>query len=106
MKPPERRKERVMSKQVWTTECPGVNYREPEVKDERCGTCTHSEVTNAGANIPGFQCQLLRRIFKEAGMEEEGNPCVNSRLGICDKYKFWKDAERESAAEKVRGADI
>ena len=94
-----------MSEIVWAKDCPSANYREPEVKPERCGTCVHSEVTNAGAVHPGFHCKKLRAIFEKAGIGD-GNSCVNSRLGICDYYVNSADAEREREAAMIRGAGI
>ncbi len=94
-----------MSDIVWAEDCPGANYRKPKVKPERCGTCDHSEVTNAGAVLPGFHCKKLRAIFKDAGIED-GNSCVDRRFGICDHYVFWEDAERNRGAAMIRGAGI
>ena len=84
---------------------PQMGYEKPEIKDERCGSCVHVEVTNAGANIPGFHCQLARRLFKEAGIEH-GSSCVDQRYGICEYYKYWRDAEAEEAAAKATAENL
>lgn len=72
-----------------------LNYKDVKVKRERCGTCRHSEVTNAGANIPGLKCKLMERILKqkrlESSIDKNGNYSgymtqVDSLYGICKKY--------------------
>ena len=87
------------------TALPDMQYTKPESKPKRCGLCTHGEVTNAGANIPGYHCQLMEQLFLEAGIDN-GNTAVNPRFGCCRHYKHHRDAIAEAEAEKGLGAGI
>ena len=78
-----------------------------------CWSCGHSEVTNAGANIPGLRCNLMAKMFKEAGISD-GNPQVNAHFGSCKLHTtlmaqmhadaevdmFPEDEAAESAGEE------
>jgi len=84
---------------------PQMGYTAPQAKRRRCGMCAHGEVTNAGAIRPGYRCNLAARLFEEAGIDN-GNGQVNDRLGVCDFFKNWKEAEDEAEAAKMTAADI
>lgn len=84
---------------------PEMEYTEPQVKPERCGTCTHGHVTNAGAIYPGYHCRLMERLFKDKSISN-GNDVANADLGICKFYKNWKEANAVAEARKAQGAEI
>ena len=62
---------------------PEMGYHVPEVY-HNCGSCRHSEVSNAGAVIPGLHCNLMEEKLKEKGID--GMEQVNSRYGSCNHH--------------------
>ena len=39
---------------------PEMNYTEPQILRQRCGTCNHGIITNPGANISGYACKRMK----------------------------------------------
>ncbi len=62
---------------------PEMGYCIPEVP-HCCGSCGHSETTNAGAVYPGLHCNLMEEKFKEKGID--GMDQVNRRYGSCNHH--------------------
>ena len=78
---------------------PEMNYKGPRVPKKRCGNCKHSKVTNAGAIIPGLECRIMVKLFKEKGYKQGTNKQgkyvlnmtqVDAAYGTCDLHELSK----------------
>ncbi len=64
-----------------------LEYQESSIS-RNCRRCLRSEVINAGGSIPRRDCSLMKRLFKERGIEN-GDSQVDGIHGTCKCYKNW-----------------
>lgn len=69
---------------------PELEYDDPQ-KEESCGTCINSIVTNPGANIPGLACCVMTDLFKKKNIEN-GMDQVSKSYGSCKFYDMTPKA--------------
>ena len=70
-----------------------IGYIYPKVKQKHCGNCKHSEVTNAGAYIPGLRCKIQDKMARKkdygiakSGMKKSHNSQVDGLYGYCNRW--------------------
>jgi len=71
---------------------PELNYNEPITPKKRCGNCIHGLISREGAYIPGWQCILMKKLYRKKYPKRRiyEPPClyneVDIRFGICNKW--------------------
>lgn len=78
---------------------PEMEYDEPIIKQNRCGNCRNSIVTNPGAIRPGLRCRVMTKLFEKKNIEN-GNGQVGKFFGSCKFHNMTLKSINQALQDK------